>query len=137
MDLQENTKKTGPGHELQTEQPGTEHKNKPAHKCSICDSPNHNACGCEARLLREAIKAGLTENEAKALQEPEQQPAAEPDPLIIGRQIQEQFENAISLLGDAIAFLKLIADDMITIRKMLCEVEEETEDPDQPEIKQS
>jgi len=40
-------------------------------KCKVCGGPDHRGCGCEAKQLRKAKEAGLTENEAKALHEPE------------------------------------------------------------------
>ena len=54
----------------QAEEPG-DMKTESPRKCSICGGPNHYGCGCEAKQLSEAKDAGLTENEAKALHEPE------------------------------------------------------------------
>jgi len=85
MDPNENTK-SGPGQNhdspgpqdsaRQPEEPG-DMQAEPPRKCKICGSPNADGCGCEARQLREAKEAGLTENEAKALLEPEPQPVSE------------------------------------------------------------
>ena len=73
MDQHANTKNVSePGQAQNPElQESARQAEEPPRKCKICGGPDHRGCGCEAKQLREAQGAGLKENEAKALHEPE------------------------------------------------------------------
>lgn len=152
MVLNENTK-NGPEQNQAQAEPGPAApdvmQRESPRQCKICGSPNHQGCGCEARQLREAKEAGLTENEAKALQEPEQPASEAPEPVeepvtsdadnelekflsaeaIIESQkasmqmakdvktMADGFEGLCALMYDTNNYLKIIAGDLIKIRK--------------------
>lgn len=148
---------------------------EPPRKCKICGGPNHHGCGCEAKQLRKAEEAGLTENEAKALLEPEPQPASEarrrrtvgmveneisklseqqksdddilknvfsPEAIKESDKVNKQmakdirtmadgFEGLCTCMYDTNNYLKIIAGDLITIRKILTKEDEaKNADPD-------
>lgn len=112
--------------------------------CKVCGGPNHCGCGCEAKQLRDAKEAGLTGDEAKALQEPEEQPASEDkilEKVFSAEAIQESdkvnrkmaqdiervadgFETLCACMYDTNNYLKLITGDLITIRKLLSKEDE-------------
>lgn len=185
MDQSENTKKI------------EKRQNEPAHRCQICESPNHYACGCEARAAKEKSRIDLNalpvihyksngdnsrgfcikqkpgekttgiEYEVtcplcQEILKPKTGPYAEPEPeeideiskAILANEIFEEarsqsleqlkyikaiaghFEDLFSMINDSTQFLKLIADDMITIRKILeeeyTELVSKSEKPNQP-----
>lgn len=143
---EQNQSQAGPGPAL------PEVQREPSRKCKICGSPNHYGCGCEAKQLREAKEAGLTENEAKALQEPELQPASKmdddledalsPQALIESLEASRGMANNIKTMADGFEglcacfydtnnLLKIMAGDLITIRKLLTKEDEvKNADPD-------
>lgn len=115
MDPKENTK-SGPE---QNPAAGAEQKvmqKESPRKCKICGGPNHHGCGCEARQRR---TVGMTEPTGPQPAEPTGPQPAEPTGP---KQAAEGFENLCVILYDTNNYLKLLASDLITIKKQQLEV---------------
>ncbi len=149
MDPQENTKKTGPDQEQQTGQPATERKSEPARKCQFCKGPDHHGCGCEARAAKEKSRIDLNALPKIHYAEDEQPEDEYPDEASMGEIMEkilsadvvkearelslqqskdihtmaESCEDFKTLICDMAATLKVIAGDLITIRKHLSKEE--------------
>lgn len=74
-----------------------------AHKCSICGSPDHNACGCEARATLGKEAGQIKE----ALKDRKEKEAAEAAGDIIDK-ILESREATVSALEDIVEQLKIL-----------------------------
>jgi len=148
MDQNENTK-SGPELEQpqspgpqdsasQADEPGNMKAESPR-KCKICGSPNHHGCGCEAKAAKEwpgedAPPGGQSESETPAPSESETDKALEdvlsPDAIVKSHKLNIQiakdiktmadgFEGLCACMYDTNNYLKVMAGDLITIRKML------------------
>lgn len=155
MDPHENTK-SGPGQNdspgpqvsaNQADEPGDMKAESPR-KCNICGGPNHYGCGCEARQKQAAVQVE-TENIKPAEQSESENdiiedvfsPEAIKESDKVNRQMAKDintmadgFEGLCACMYDTNNYLKLIAGDLITIRKLLSKEDEvKNADPDSPE----
>lgn len=157
-----------PGSGSQADGPGSMKAETPR-KCSLCGSPNHHGCGCEAKAKLEGTRAnpktvGMVESEAPAAgpAAKSEQPADKPPALHLGtdahrdeliakifanfsdeevkkiiqgefdfardiKTMADGFEGLCAVMYDMINYLKIIAGDLITIRKILSKENEKTE----------
>ena len=118
---------------------------EPLRVCKICGGPNHYGCGCEAKAAAAATAAGLSESEAAGLLESETPAESETDEDLENilsaegiiaeheafkkmaqdiRVMSEGQETVCVCLYDANNLLKIIAGDLITIRKFLTKEDE-------------
>lgn len=117
-------------------------------KCRICGGPNHYGCGCEARQKKAAVQVA-TENIKPAEQGTAE--AKSPDEAIEDiltseaileaheaniqmtkdiKTMADGFEGLCACLYDTNQYLKLLAGDVITIRKFLNKEDSGTEPQD-------
>jgi len=127
--------------------------------CKICGGPNHYGCGCEARQKRAAVQVeteGIKSTEQPASEMPAEYKIYEalesflsPEVIIqshksnmrMAKDIQtmaDGFEGLCACFYDTNNLLKIIAGDLITIRKSLTKEDEvKNADPDNPEKNQN
>lgn len=108
--------------------------------CKVCGGPNHHGCGCEAKQLLEAERAGLTEREAKALHEaqetevtkamglqevepqPDQEPSAEEIARVYKSITGQNIESALNFdkrLFENLENLSVAAYDIVNLLKLI------------------
>lgn len=125
--------------------------------CKICGGPNHQGCGCEARQKQAAVQV-----ETENIKSPEQPESEKPTPaesetddaledvlseeaiveshksnLQMAKDIKtmaDGFDGLCACMYDTNNYLKVIAGDMITIRKFLTK-EDEVKNADPAENK--
>lgn len=136
MDQQENTK-SGPEQNQVQAEPEEQQKPEPPRKCKICGGPNPSGCGCEAKARIDADmptkEDEQPESEASPLPPAEEQKVL--DEVHIAKDIKsrveimsEGFETLCLSLYDTNNLLKIMAGDLITIRKHLTKEDEEKSD---------
>lgn len=119
----------------QAEGPGNM-KAESSRKCNICGGPNHQGCGCEAKAAREwpgkdAPPDGQPESEAPADESDDELESILTSEAIVEshkanlkmaqdiKKMADGFEGLCACFYDTNNYLKLIAGDLITIRKLL------------------
>lgn len=143
----QNQSQDGNGHETLEELPGQSNIEQ-ARKCQICGSPNHHACGCEAKARKEKSRLEMSAQEPATTTGKDEelknvlsaegiidQHKAMIEMAADVKAAREFFEGCMSCLGDAVQYLKVIADDVITIRKILRDEYKESEEPNAGENK--
>lgn len=129
MVLQENTK-SGPEQNQDQAEPAAMQQESPR-VCKICGGPNHYGCGCEAKAAKEGPGPDAVPDE-----QPESEAPAEPTfnvAKLLGpeinftkdiRTMSDCFESLCDCFYDINNVLKVIAGDLITIRKLLSKEDE-------------
>ena len=138
-----------PGSASQAEEPGSMQAESPR-QCSICEGPNHYGCGCEAKARTEGTgfgapaagqrrTVGMVETEAPVAKvDDDLESILSPEGIIeeheafkkMAKDIKtmaDGFEGLCACFYDTNQYLKIIAGDLITIRKILTNEYKESE----------